>query len=139
MGETFTVGVTVRSYEIDVNGHVNHAVYHQYGEHARTQHMAAAGCTVDRMLERRMGAVLLETHVRFLRELRHGDEVVVESRLTFGEGKTFAFDQTIRRADGVVAAEIECRLGLIDADARRLLADPHARMLEVATNPALLG
>jgi len=42
----FSVRVTVRSYEIDSNGHVNHAVYHQYGEHARSEQLLAAGYTL---------------------------------------------------------------------------------------------
>jgi acyl-CoA thioester hydrolase len=143
----FAVRFGVRSYEVDVNGHVNHANYHRYGEHARTEHLSAAGCTMSRLVDGGMGVVLLETHCRFLAELRYRDQVEVSSRITFGEGKTFEFAHTVVRVgrDGieagepVVAAEITCRMGLLDAAARRLLADPRARMLELATDPALLG
>lgn len=80
----FAVRITVRSYELDVNGHVNHANYHRYGEHSRTEHLGAAGATVSCLTEHGMGIVLLETHCRFLSELRYGDEVEVDSRITFG-------------------------------------------------------
>ena len=136
---SFSVRVGVRSYEIDVNGHVNHAVYHQFGEHARSSHLAASGCSMSRMTEVGVGIVLLETRVRFLRELREGDEVDVDSRLGFGNGKTFTIDHTLRRADGVVAAEIVCVMGLLDSAARRLLPDPRARLHEIATAPEVLG
>jgi acyl-CoA thioester hydrolase len=151
MPDRFSVRVNVRSYEIDANGHVNHAVYHQYGEHARTEHLTAAGCSMSRLQEHGLGIVLLETHVRFLRELRHGDLVDVDSRMTFGTGKTFEMAHTIRRCvtdgasgtDGVspetVAAEITCRMGVLDSAIRRLVSEPWARLAEIATVPERLG
>ena len=143
----YAVRIVVRSYELDVNGHVNHANYHRYGEHSRTEHMSAAGCSMSRMVENGMGIVLLETHCRFLSELRYQDVVDVESRLRFGEGKTFEFEHTLRRrgrdgtenGENVVAAEITCRMGLLDSNARRLLSEPRKRLLELATDPVLLG
>ncbi|WP_219418299.1 acyl-CoA thioesterase [Pseudonocardia nigra] len=139
MGDHFSVHVGVRSYEVDANGHLNHAYYHRYGEHARTEHFSAAGCTMDRLATAGVGIVLLETHVRFLRELRHRDHVDVDSRLTFGEGKSFEIAHTLMRDDGVVVAEISCRMGLLDAAARRLVADPAGRLRELADDPAVLG
>lgn len=149
-GRPFTVRVAVRSYEVDANGHLNHAYYHRFGEHARTEHLSAAGCTISRMIGAGLGLVLLETHVRFLRELRHRDEVEVDSRLTFGDGKTFEMAHTLRRcgpvgtlaapgAAPVVAAEITCRMGVLDQATRRLVAAPRERLIELATEPALLG
>lgn len=139
MADHFAVRVGVRSYEIDVNGHVNHANYHRYAEHARTEHMNAAGCSIDRFTESGLGIVLLETTCRFQRELRYGDEVEIDSRLSFGEGRTFRMDHTLRRvSDGVAAAEIGCTMGLLDAAARRLLPEPRVRLLAMATNPELI-
>lgn len=140
MADHFAVRVGVRSYEIDVNGHVNHANYHRYAEHARTEHLSAAGCSIGRFTENGLGIVLLETTCRFLRELRYGDEVEIDSRLTFGEGRTFRMEHTLRRvADGVVAAEIGCTMGLLDAAARRLVPGPRARLLDLATHPELIS
>jgi acyl-CoA thioester hydrolase len=140
MGDHFAVRVGVRSYEIDVNGHVNHANYHRYAEHARTEHLTAAGCSMFRLVEHGMGIVLLETTCRFRRELRYGDEVEVDSRLSFGAGRTFGMAHTLRRvSDGEPAAEITCTMGLLDAATRRLVPDPRSRLLDLATTPALLG
>lgn len=139
MAEHFAVRIGVRSYEIDVNGHVNHANYHRYAEHARSEHMNAAGCSIDRFTGRGIGIVLLETTCRFRSELRHGDEVEIDSRLSFGEGRTFRMDHTLRRVpDGVAAAEITCTMGLLDARSRRLLPGPRLRLLEMATDPDLI-
>lgn len=137
----YTVRVDVRSYELDPNGHLNHAYYHRYGEHSRAEHFRAAGCSFDAMLERGIGLILLETHVRFLAELRLGDEVEIESRLTFGAGKSFEMAHTLRRVspDAAVAAEISCRMGVLDQAARRLVAQPRERLAEFATDLTLLG
>ncbi len=135
----FSVRVGVRSYEVDVNGHLNHAIYHRYGEHARSELLAAAGCSMARMLEHGVGIVLLETTCRFLRELRHGDELDVDARVGFGDGRTFRIDHTLRRTDGVVAAEITCVMGLLDSAARRLLPEPHEQLRKLATTPEVLG
>jgi acyl-CoA thioester hydrolase len=137
MHDHFSVRVEVRSYEVDANGHLNHAYYHRYGEHARTEHLRSIGATMDRLVAYGAGVVLLETHVRFLRELRHGDTVDIDSRITFGEGKSFAMDHTLRRVgvDGApdeVAAEIRGRLGLMDHATRRLLADPGGLLGRIA-------
>ena len=139
MSDLFSVRVRVRSYELDLNGHVNHAVYHAYGEHGRSELLAAAGCAMGRMLEHGIGIVLLETHVRFLRELRFADEVEIDARPAFGEGRTFRIDHTLTRGDGVVAAEIGATMGLLDSAARRLLPDPAGRLRALAADPAVLG
>lgn len=132
----FSVRVAVRSYEVDRLGHLNQAVYHCYAEHARVQLLRAAGIAfVDGP---RLGTVVLESHIRFLHELVHGDEVDVTAGIVFGEGKTFRMDSTITRADGVVAAEITCTMGLMDLAARRLVAGPRQRLASLATNPGLL-
>lgn len=139
MGAQYAVRITVRSYEVDMNGHLNHANYHLYGEHARSEHLRAAGCSMQRMVDNGFGLVLLETRARFLRELRHGEEVEVDSRVEFGTGKTFEIAHPITRADGVVACEITGRFGVLDATTRRLVPDPAGRLRELATNPRLLG
>jgi acyl-CoA thioester hydrolase len=135
----FSVRVTVRSYEIDSNGHVNHAVYHQYGEYARTEHMRMAGFTPAAALERGMGMVLLESRIRFLRELVLGDEVEITSDVEFGTGKAFHIEHRMRRGDGEPVAEISCVLGLLDTTARRLLPEPARRLRELAGPSGLLG
>jgi acyl-CoA thioester hydrolase len=145
--EVFSVQVGVRSYETDANGHVNHAVYHHYGEHARMEHLRAAGCSPPVMLERGWTVVILETHARFLSELLLGEQVDVTSELRFGEGKSFGIEHVVRRvttadgadAGGTVACEISCRMGVLDTTARRLVADPRGTLLSMATRPELIG
>jgi len=138
MGETFNVRVAVRGYELDIQGHLNQAVYLQYAEHARWEHLRAAGITPERMQVARRGPVVLETTIRYLSELRAGDEVDVSSAFQWGAGKTFRLRQEIRKTDGTLSAEVTAVGGVLDLDARRLVADPATELSKLADKPELL-
>ncbi|WP_224389671.1 thioesterase family protein [Pseudonocardia sp. ICBG1293] len=142
----FVVRIGVRSYEMDVNGHVNHAVYHQYGEHARMEHFRAAGLSQHALGTHGLTIVLLSTTAHFRAELRAGDELEIDSLIAFTARKPFTMRHRIVRvaADGGdrtedLAAEVECTLGALDTTTRRLVAGPHARLAAAASDPALLG
>lgn len=136
---TFAVRITVRGYELDTQGHVNGAVYHQYGDHARWECLRAAGISVDDLIGTGVGPVTLENTIRYHRELRGGDEVDVTCAFVWGDGKTFRVEQEFRRADGVLAAELTSVGGLLDLEHRRLLPDPAAHWKSLAATPELLN
>ncbi len=133
MGDPFRVRVTVRGYELDTQGHLNQAVYLQYAEHARWECLRAAGISQDRLLATGVGPVALEVNLRYLRELRGGDEVDVTCEFRWGEGKTFQLVQDYTRADGTAVAALTGVGGLLDLAARRLVPDPRERFRELAT------
>ncbi len=137
--EPFSVPVTVRGYETDVQGHLNQAVYLNYAEHARWSLLRAAGITQAGLIGKGVGPVALETTIRYRRELLAGDEVEVTCVFDWSGGKTFRMEQTIRKADGTVAAEITAVGGLLDLAARKLIADPQDYFKELATDPSLFG
>ncbi|MEV7099230.1 acyl-CoA thioesterase [Amycolatopsis sp. NPDC051045] len=124
--EPFRTRIKVRHYELDTLGHLNHAVYHSYGEVARLELFEAAG-GLEGFMKAKLAAVLLETHVVFRRELRAGDVVDVTCEVKFGSGKTFKMDSNVIKVDGTLAAEISCTLGLMDLERRKLVADPRVR------------
>jgi len=135
----FSVRVRVRGYELDMNGHVNQAVYMQYGEHARWECLRAAGVSGEALTASGQGPIVLELTIRFHNELRDGDEVDVTCAYEPKGGKTFTVRHELRRSDGTLAAEITGVGGLLDLDARRLLPDPVSRMKSLATDPEVLG
>lgn len=137
--EPFAVPITVRGYETDTQGHLNQSVYLQYAEHARWSLLQASGIRQSAMVDRRIGPVTVETTIRYRRELRAGDETEVSCAFVWGEGKTFRIEQIVRRADGVVAAEVSAVCGLLDLTTRKLLIDPRAAFRELAEDPSLLG
>lgn len=139
MTEPFSVPVTVRGYETDVQGHLNQAVYLNYAEHARWALLQAAGISQSGLIGKGVGPVALETTIRYHRELLAGDEVQVTCAFEWGEGKTFRMRQAIRKTDGTMAAEVTAVGGLLDLEQRRLVADPREYFKELATDPAMFG
>ncbi|MCP2288125.1 acyl-CoA thioesterase [Nocardia amikacinitolerans] len=136
---TFSVSVVVRGYELDTQGHLNQAVYLQYAEHARWELLRAAGVAQEKLIESGVGPVVLETNIKYSRELRGGDEVTVSCEFAWTEGKIFRMRQQIRKLDGTVSAEVAVVGGLLDLTERKLVADPGERFRALAERPDLLG
>lgn len=136
--EPFRIRIKVRHYELDSLGHVNHAVYHQYGEISRLELFDLAGGLDGELRERGLAPVLLESTITYRRELRSGDEVDVSCRASFGDGKVFWMAHEIVKADGTLSAEIRCTLGLMDLAARKLVAQPRERMAEAGIDVGVL-
>ncbi|MEV0338990.1 acyl-CoA thioesterase [Nocardia sp. NPDC050713] len=135
---TFSVPVVVRGYELDTQGHLNQAVYLQYAEHARWELLRAAGVAQDKLVEAGVGPVVLETNIKYFRELRGGDEVTISCEFAWTEGKIFRMRQQIRKLDGTVSAEVAVVGGLLDLAERKLVADPGERFRALAERPDLL-
>ncbi|WP_309095810.1 acyl-CoA thioesterase [Streptomyces sp.] len=139
MSEPFSVPVTVRGYETDVQGHLNQAVYLNYAEHARWSLLQAAGISQSALVSSGVGPVALETTIRYKRELLAGDEAMVTCAFTWGGGKTFGIEQAVVKTDGTVAAEISAVGGILDLEKRRLVADPAGVFRRLASDPGLFG
>jgi acyl-CoA thioester hydrolase len=136
--EVFRTRVKVRHYELDTLGHLNHAVYHSYGEVARIELMELAGGDGG-LREANLGTVLLESHISFRRELRAGDVVDITCDAKFGSGKTFQMNSDIYKLDGTLSAEITCTVGLIDLDRRKLVDDPRGRLLRAGVDLSVMS
>lgn len=134
----FQVRVGVRGYEVDSQGHLNQAVYMQYAEHARWELLRAAGISGDKLLSTGIGPAVLESTIRFMRELRAGDQVDVSCAFAWGPRKTYRVMQEFHRHDGTLAAELTATAGMLDLKARRLIPDPAAHLRKLATNPEVL-
>jgi acyl-CoA thioester hydrolase len=137
--EPFRVRIGVRGYELDPHGHVNQAVYLQYAEHARWECLRVAGITQPTLAAAGVGPAALENTIRYLAELRGGDELDVTCQFAWGGGKTFRIRQDFLRPDGTPVAELTGVVGMLDLARRRLIDDPIGRFRSLATAPEVLG
>jgi acyl-CoA thioester hydrolase len=119
--------IKVRLYELDPLGHLNHAVYHSYGEVARIECMEGAARGGTSLRDEGVAPVLLASSINYRREIRMGETVEVTCDLKFGTGKTFQIEQHIYKADGTLSAELTCTLGIMDLERRKLVEDPRGR------------
>lgn len=125
--EPFRIQIKVRSYELDPLGHLNHAVYHSYGEVARLECLEHAAQSGTDLHNEGVAPVLLASTITYRREIRMGETVEVTCDVKFGTGKTFEIEQTIYKADGTVSAELTCTVGVMDLERRKLIEDPRGR------------
>lgn len=127
MREPFRMQIKVRLYELDLLGHLNHAVYHSYGEVARIECMDQASGGSSVLRDQTIAPVLLASTISYRREIRMGETVEVTCDTKFGSGKTFQMEQYIRKLDGTLSAELASTLGLMDLERRKLVDDPRGR------------
>jgi acyl-CoA thioester hydrolase len=129
----------VRVSDVDAQGHMSSASYVQFTNHALWRCVRAAGVDVDTMLDSGVGPVILETNLRYLAELRRGDQVDVSCELVFTGDRTYDVRHELRNAAGEVAATAVNRMGLLDLRKRRLLTEPAATWRRLAARPEALG
>jgi acyl-CoA thioester hydrolase len=93
-----SLGLSVRDYECDLQGIVNHAVYLNYLEHARHEYLKAIGLSFTELSRRNHFLVVARADVSYKRSLVSGDEFIVVSRLTLPKRFRGLFYQRIERA-----------------------------------------
>lgn len=77
----FNYQLSVRGYELDAYGHVNHAVYVNYFEQARWEIFKQTGL-LDHLNDHRQLLVVTEMQIRYSHELRLFDKVDIHTTLS---------------------------------------------------------
>jgi acyl-CoA thioester hydrolase len=111
--------ITVRHYECDPLGHVNHAIYVHYFEVGRLTAMADVGLPFDAILKQGYAVVAVDLYVQYKAPAFADDVLELESYITDFHGALMTWQQAIhRRADGVLAAVAEVNGAFTRADGR---------------------
>jgi YbgC/YbaW family acyl-CoA thioester hydrolase len=123
----------VRCTEIDVNGHVNNAKFVEYLEWGREEWYDRQGFAYDRL--KCLGAitVVVNINLNFRQPCHQGDRLRIITRPRHRRRTSFALDQRIDRADGMVVADAVVTLVTVDPDTRRArpLPEEFARLFPV--------
>ena len=91
--------IDVRSPELDSFGHVNHAVFLTYLEHARFEAMRQAGFSWRVLDEHGWTIFVVRCEVDYLSEARRGDRLIVRTWMDSFRRTSMKFAQAIVRAD----------------------------------------
>ncbi len=81
MSPAFRSRVRVRSYELDMLGHVNNAVFLNWLEQARLEAFEVLGWSVEDLVRRRWLSNVARIEIDYRREVRFGDVVDVTTGL----------------------------------------------------------
>jgi len=105
---TYTTRWRVRTYELDLNGHVNNAVYLNYAEQVATEHAEAAGFGRAWALAHGGVWVVRRHTVTYYRPAAYGDEVELTTRVVQCRGaRALRHTSVVRVADQVSLAEVD--------------------------------
>ena len=98
-----TTPLTVRPYECDSYGHVNHAVYVNYLEHARMQFLHAAGYDYKGLIAAGFFTVISRLDIAYRSSAYADDALEIETESRETRRVSGVFHQVIRRGPDVVA------------------------------------
>ena len=98
-----TTPLTVRPYECDSYGHVNHAVYVNYLEHARMQFLHAAGYDYKGLIAAGFFTVISHLDIAYRSPAYADDALEIETESRETRRVSGVFHQVIRRGPDVVA------------------------------------
>ncbi len=93
----FRIEMSVRDYELDMEGVVNNAVYQNYLEHARHEYLKSMGIDFAAMVENKIHMVLTRIELDFKWPLTSGDKFVVELKPYRVSPVRIGFHQNIYR------------------------------------------
>src|SRR3954470_11231672 len=85
---------------LDSFGHLNNARYLELFEQARWDLITERGYGMETILRARAGPTILEVNLRFLRELKPRETIVIRSELVSYERKVGKMRQQMLQADG---------------------------------------
>ena len=95
----FTLTLSVRDYECDFQGIVNHAVYLHYLEHTRHEFAKTIGLDVIELARRHVNIVVVRAEIDYKASLRSGDTFVVALNVEPLSRVRIAFHQEIHRRE----------------------------------------
>ena len=126
----------MRWAELDPNGHMRHSAYADFAADQRVSWLASLGYDVRRFAELRLGPILFREETRFLKELRGGERIRVDGRVTAStpDGARWTILHTIYKADGRVAATVTVEGAWLDLDRRQLTVPPPELAAQFATS-----
>jgi acyl-CoA thioester hydrolase len=103
-GFSFTTPVKVRFAETDAQGIAHNSNYFVWFEVARVEYLERYAGGYQRLRDGGLEALVLETHVRYVKPARFDDRLLVHARCLDVKGARFRYEYAIER-DGELLAD----------------------------------
>jgi acyl-CoA thioester hydrolase len=117
----FSYPFRIKESYLDTFGHMNNAHYLTLFEEARWDLMNASGYSISKIRESGLGPTILEVKVRYMKELRLGDEVTIQTQLQSYQRKIGKIEQKMLRGEELCCVG-EFTIALFSLEARKLVA-----------------
>ena len=116
----YTYPLVIKEVYLDTFGHMNNAMYLSLFEEARWQLMNENDYGISKIRETNLGPTILELKVRFMKELKLRDEVVIVTQLISYEKKIAKLQQKMLR-NGEECCIGEFTIALFNLKERKLV------------------
>jgi len=111
----------VQETYLDIFGHMNNARYLELFEQARWDLITQRGFGLKKIQESGQGPVILEAHLRFIKELKHRDKIKISVEATEYNGKIGKLKQEMFNDKNEVCAELIVVLAFFDLKTRKII------------------
>lgn len=132
---TFQFPFTVKEAHLDLFGHVNNATYLSLLEEARWEIITASDFGIKRMLKEGIGPTILDINIKFHKELRLREQVVIQTQCIAYHGKIGKLEQKILR-DNILCTHAILTIGLFDTRARKLIQATAEWLQAIGVSPS---
>ncbi|MET0792443.1 MAG: thioesterase family protein [Polyangiaceae bacterium] len=118
----FEQTIVICEAQLDTFGHVNNARYLEIFEQARWDLITANGFGLDTVRSSGTGPVILEVTLRFLREVKNRQQLVIRTSLDSYEGKIGKMTQLLLDETEQVCCEGNFVFAQWDTESRKIIA-----------------
>lgn len=119
----YTYPLTILETYLDMLGHMNHAIYLTLFEEARWELVTERGFGLEKMMETGVGPAILEIKIRYLKEIKLRDQIIIETELGEFQDKIGKMKQRMLRGEEVCCTA-EFTFGMMDLKERKLVMPP---------------
>jgi len=114
--------IIIKENHLDTFGHVNNATYLELYEQARWEALNDHGVSVKKIMDERIGPVLLRVDLKFKKELFLRESIEIHSELLEkSNSKVMKVRQQMMNERGEVASEAIFDIGVMDLVKRKLI------------------
>lgn len=130
----FEYEILIREHHLDSYGHVNNATYLALYEEARWEAITQKGYGYKTVQETGLGPVILEIKLKFLKELKLRERILITLEVISYEGKICILRQQMLRENREVASEVTLTTAFFDLKNRKMILPNEAWLKAVGLN-----
>lgn len=141
LGAVHEYRLSILERHIDTLGHVNNAAYLEILEEARWDLVTRNGYGLDEVQRLGVGPIVLDVHLRFVRELRNRQAITIRSWVDSYSGRVGTLDQQVVDDAGRMCCDARFTIALFDLASRKVIrpTPEWVRALGLTPSPAPKG
>lgn len=122
--------LTIKESHLDFMGHVNNATYLTILEEARWELLLEYNYTLNDILKSGIGPVILECNIKFIKEIKLREKIIIESEISSLENKIGYIEQLIFNEKKELCSKAKFAFGFFDIKQRKLI-EPEKKFKDI--------